>query len=163
MALFRGTFGPMMFVGFAFGLIFAVIGVISSWKIFVKAGRPGWACLIPFYNVYTQFDIVYGNGWKFLLLLIPFYNIYVMIKFYIDLAHAFGQSTAFGVGLILLSLIFMCILAFGDAQYVLGGGRKSSEPERKMSDDEAREAALAKLRAKSAARNAQSDKSPFEQ
>lgn len=98
-------------------LALAVVSYVAMWRVFEKADRPGWAALIPFYNAYTEFDIVYGNGWKFLLLLIPFYNIYVAIKFDIDFAHAYGQSTAFGVGLIFLSTIFTCILGFGSAEY----------------------------------------------
>ena len=98
-------------------LAIAVVSIIAMWKIFEKADRPGWAALIPFYNLYTEFDIVYGNGWKMFLLLIPFYNIYVAIKFYIDLAHAYGQSGAFAVGLIFLTPIFECILGFGSAEY----------------------------------------------
>ena len=52
-----------------------------------------------------------------LLTLIPLYNIYVIIKFYLDLAHAFGKTTGFGIGLIFLSPIFMCILGFDDSTF----------------------------------------------
>lgn len=94
-----------------------IIVLIATWKVFAKAGRPGWAAIIPFYNSYVLFDIVYGQGWKFLLMLIPFYNIYLLFKTYICLAHKFGKSTGFGVGLVFLSFIFMPMLGFGDARY----------------------------------------------
>ena len=94
-----------------------VLLIVINWKIYVKMGRQGWECIIPIYNVYVLFKAMYGNGWKFLLLLIPIYNIYVGCKFCIDMAHRFGKSTGFGVGLIFLSIIFECILAFGDAQF----------------------------------------------
>lgn len=90
----------------------SVLVIIAQWKLFVKAGRHGWAALIPFYNTYTMFDIVYGNGISFLKLLIPFYNIYVMIKFYLDFAVCYGQSAAYGIGLWLLSPVFFPLLAF---------------------------------------------------
>lgn len=118
MATGLATFAGIMMVIWIVAMIISVVLIIAEWKMFKKAGRPGWAALIPFYNMYTIFDIVYGNGWKFLLMLIPLFNIYVMIKLYIDLAYVYGQSTAFGIGLLFLSPIFMCILGFGSAQYV---------------------------------------------
>lgn len=111
-----------------------ILGVIclillsATWKLYKKADRPGWASIIPFYNNYVLFDIVYGNGWKFLLMLIPLFNIYVYIKLYIDLAHIYGKSTGFGVGLIFLNPIFLCILGFGSAEY-LGASANSKQTE----------------------------------
>ena len=64
-----------------------------------------------------MFKIVYGNGWKFLLLLIPIVNIVIAIKYVIDLAKAYGQSTLFGIGMIFVPFIFQLILAFGDSEY----------------------------------------------
>ena len=88
------------------------------WKIFTKAGKPGWAAIVPFYNIYTEFEIAGMNGWMFLLLLIPFVNFIVMIMLYLKLAKAFGKGTGFGIGLIFLNFIFTLILAFGSAEYV---------------------------------------------
>lgn len=97
--------------------IVLIISLVASWKLISKAGEPGWKCLIPIYNVYIMFKIVYGNGWKFLLLLIPIVNIVIAIKYVIDLAKAYGQSTLFGVGMIFVPFIFQLILAFGDSEY----------------------------------------------
>jgi len=99
-------------------LALAVLGIIAMWKIFVKAGEPGWAAIIPFYNLYVLFKITWGNGWKFLLLLIPIANIVFAIITMVKLAKAFGKSGGFAVGLIFLSIIFYCILAFGKSQYM---------------------------------------------
>lgn len=99
-------------------LAFLVLVIIGSWKVFTKAGKPGWACIIPFYSQYCQFDIAWGNGWMFLLTLIPCVNIVVMIIHSIKLAKAFGQGTGFGLGLIFLSPIFYLILGFGSAEYI---------------------------------------------
>lgn len=98
-------------------LVICVLCIVAEWRIFVKAGKPGWACLIPFYNAYVLFQIALGNGWLFLMMLIPLVNIYFGIKCLICLAHRFGKSTAFGIGLLLLSPVFFCILGFGDAKY----------------------------------------------
>ena len=103
----------MQIVSIALGILV----IVANWKLFQKMGLEGWESIIPFYNNYTLFKTLYGNSWMFLLLLIPFYNIYLIFKINIDLAHRFRKSTGFGVGLVLLSVIFLCILAFGDAQY----------------------------------------------
>ncbi len=99
-------------------LAVAVLGIVAMWKIFEKAGEPGWAAIIPFYNLYVLFKITWGNGWKFLFLLIPIANVVFAIITMVKLAKAFGKSGGFAVGLIFLSIIFYCILAFGDAQYI---------------------------------------------
>ena len=96
----------------------AIIGIVAMWKIFEKAGEPGWASIIPFYNIYVLFKITWGNGWKFLFLLIPIVNIVFAIITMVKLAKAFGKSGGFAVGLIFLSVIFYCILAFDQSQYL---------------------------------------------
>jgi len=99
-------------------LAISVLAIVALWKIFVKAGEPGWAAIIPFYNLYVLFKITWGNGWKFLFLLIPFANIVFLIITMVKLAKAFGKSGGFAVGLIFLSVIFYCILAFDQSQYL---------------------------------------------
>jgi len=100
------------------GLAVGVLAIVALWKIFVKAGEPGWAAIIPFYNLYVLFKITWGNGWKFLFLLIPIANIVFLIITMVKLAKAFGKSGGFAVGLIFLSVIFYCILAFDQSQYL---------------------------------------------
>lgn len=99
------------------GIVFALM-IAALWKIFTKAGRPGWKCLIPGYNIWVLFEIICGQGAKMFLLLIPIYGIIVGIKSCIRLAHAFGKSTGFGIGLVFIPYVFLCILAFGSAKYV---------------------------------------------
>ena len=99
-------------------LVIAIIGFIVYWKIFTKAGEAGWKCLIPIYNTYILTKIATGSGVLFLLLLIPVVDIVFMVWLYLQLAKSFGKSTGFGIGLVFLTLIFECILAFGSAQYV---------------------------------------------
>jgi hypothetical protein len=95
-----------------------VFYIVVFWRIFTKAGQPGWASLIPIYNIYILTKIVGREWWWLLLLLIPLVNIVVLFILYIDLAKSFGKSTAFGVGLVLLGIIFAPILAFGEARYI---------------------------------------------
>ena len=107
--------------GICGGLIELAIGVvalIAIWKIFTKAGKPGWAALIPIYNTYTLLEIVGREWWWLLLLLIPGVNVVILIIVIFDLAKSFGKDTGFGFGLLFLSPIFILILGFGKAQYV---------------------------------------------
>lgn len=110
-----------------FSLIITVVTLIANWRIFEKMGHQGWKGLIPFYNTYIQFEMLYGKGAKMFLMLIPFYGLYIAVKFYIDLAHAFNQSTGFGWGLALLGVVFSCILAFGQAEYLDGSHALTGE------------------------------------
>jgi len=99
-------------------LAISVLTLVAMWKIFVKAGRAGWKCLIPFYNTYCLYDIAWGNGWLFLLMFVPCVNVVVGIMMLFKLAKAFGQGTGFGFGLLFLNTIFILILGFGSAEYV---------------------------------------------
>ncbi len=109
-----GAFTVSMIVS----LVICVLTIIAMWKIFTKAGKPGWASIVPLYSQYCLFDIAWGNGWLFLLCFIPCVNLVVMIMLYIKLANAFGKGTGFGIGLILLNTIFVLILGLGDAEYI---------------------------------------------
>jgi hypothetical protein len=107
-------------IGGAFGLIglvFAIVMIASMWKMFVKAGQPGWAAIIPIYNLYILLKIVGRPGWWILLFLIPFVNFIMAIILAIDTAKSFGKGGGFAAGLILLPFIFYPILGFGSAQY----------------------------------------------
>ena len=99
-----------------------VISIIANWKIYSKAGEPGWACLVPIYANVVQFKIVGLNPWLLLLYLIPFVNFVVIAVFAIvvpfRLAKSFGKDLGWGFGLWLLPFIFNLILAFGSSEYV---------------------------------------------
>jgi hypothetical protein len=101
---------PIMLAAFALALAI----MASFWKIHVKAGQPGWTALVPIMNVLVLGKIIGKPGWW---LFVPFLNIYASIVFPLELAKVFGQSTGFGVGLILLPIVFYPMLAFGSATY----------------------------------------------
>lgn len=108
--------GAMMMIVY---LAIAVVCIMGYWKVFVKAGQPGWAILIPFYNIYVLLKIAGRPGWWLLLCLIPIVNIGIAIVVAIDIAKSFGQSTVFGVVLLfLLSVIGYLILGFGNYRYL---------------------------------------------
>lgn len=122
-----------------FILALLVVMVIAFWQIYVKAGEPGWASLVPFYSQYVLFKITWGNGWLFLIptgltfvsqvleragtgnfLAFPIYlaSCAIGIMTVWKLAKAFGKGGGFAVGLFFLSPIFLCILGFGSARYL---------------------------------------------
>ncbi len=93
-------------------LALSVLIIVSLWKIFTKAGKPGWAAIVPIYNVIVLVQITGLPLWYIILLLIPIVNIYAIFKIYIELAHKFGKSTGFGVLMVFFSGICIPILAF---------------------------------------------------
>ena len=111
---------------FAWILIFCVIMnllvltvvAIGKWKVFEKAGKPGWAAIIPIYNLYVILEIAELPTWYLVLYFIPFANIYVQIYSSIELAKKFGEKVGFAIGLFLLPIIFWPILGFGKSEYL---------------------------------------------
>jgi hypothetical protein len=99
------------------GLLIALLLIVAMWKVFTKAGQPGWASIIPIYNLYVWCKIVGRPWWWILLMLIPFVNFIILIILSIDTAKSFGKGAGFGIGLALLGIIFWPILGFGSAQY----------------------------------------------
>ena len=101
-----------------FWLAIVVIVIVGGWKMFEKAGQPGWAILIPFYNLYIMLKIAGRPGWWLILYLIPLVNIVIAIVVAIDIAKAFGQSAVFGFFLLfLLGGIGYLVLGFGNYRY----------------------------------------------
>lgn len=148
--------------GYTFGmllpLIIAILMIVAMWKIYVKAGAPGWGVLVPIYNVYLLFKIAWKTKMCWIMLacmLLPgvlsgfvvgvsgsetlatIFALLVMVGFVVasvigiintvKLAKAFGKGGGFAVGLIFLSIIFYCILAFGKAQYIGPEGNEKEE------------------------------------
>lgn len=94
-----------------------ILMLVSMWKMFTKAGQPGWASIVPIYNTIILIKMANLSMIYLLFLCIPFLNIYAIFKIYIEIAHKFGKSSGYGVGMIFLSVIFIPMLAFGDATY----------------------------------------------
>ncbi len=97
---------------------FVVFIIAAMWKVFEKAGQPGWAAIIPIYNTYIMTKIGGKPGWWVLVMLIPFVNIIFSIWLTNMISKSFGKDEGFTVGLILLGFIFWPILGFGSAKYL---------------------------------------------
>lgn len=109
-------------------MVFVVVTIVGMWKVFEKAGIPGWKALIPVYNTWLMMEMSGKPGWWALVGLasgIPVINIVavpVAIVMYVlaslELGKAFGKSTVFSVfGLIIFSFVGMLMLGFGDDKY----------------------------------------------
>jgi hypothetical protein len=98
-------------------LAVTVVVLAGFWKVFTKAGQPGWACIVPFYNIYVMTQIAGKPAWWILLFFIPIANLIVAILLFVAIAEKFGKGAGFGVGMALLGFIFIPILGFSDAQY----------------------------------------------
>ena len=109
-----GVFGIILWL---LVLLVLAFSLFCMWKLFVKAGYEGWKALIPIYNTYCFFEMTWGNGWLMLLSLIPFVNFVILILTYHKLAAAFGKGIGFTVGLLFAPVVFLPLLAFGDAEY----------------------------------------------
>jgi uncharacterized protein DUF5684 len=113
-------------------IIIWVIMVVAQWKIYEKAGKPGWAAIIPIYNIIVLLEIVGKPVWWIFLLLIPCVNIIFAIWITNLLSKSFGQSEGFTVGLLLLGIVFYPILGFGNYKYLgpagLSGGIQPINP-----------------------------------
>lgn len=104
------------FFSFVIFMAIVVFLVASIWKIYVKAGEPGWTCLIPIYNLYIFLKIIGRPWWWIILAVIPIVSLVLLITPF-DLAKRFDKGVGFGFGLLFLGFIFYPILGFGDAEY----------------------------------------------
>ncbi len=98
-------------------LTVSVLIIAGQWIIFQKAGHAGWKSLVPLYNMYILMQIAGKPGWWMFLLFIPLVGLIVYLFAMLSLAKKFGRSELFGVGLLLLPMIFFPLLAFGGSQY----------------------------------------------
>jgi len=121
--------GPLVWVCCTVEIILFILWIVALWKIFSKAGQPGWAAIIPIYNLFIWCKIVGRPAWWLLLWLICFPIFHIVLS--IDLAKSFGKGVGFGIGLIFLPFIFAVILGFGSAQYrgpSAAGGMAAPQP-----------------------------------
>ncbi len=117
-AYFAESVAGLGIVFWIFYFIFIIFFIVVMWKIFVKAGKPGWGCLVPIYNIILQLQIAGRSGWWILLFLIPYVNIFFAVVIVLDIAKAFGKDDSlFEAGMIFLPFIFFPILAFDSSEY----------------------------------------------
>ena len=109
--------GGAMLVLLVIELVIALLMIISVWKVFSKAGQPGWASIVPIYNGIVLLQVAGKPVWWIILFFVPVANLIVGILTLASLAKAFGRGAGTVIGLILLPIIFWPILGFGSAEY----------------------------------------------
>ncbi len=114
----ESTGGSGMGLFLVIELAVLIFMLAALWRVYAKAGHPGWASLIPIYNFYVMLQIAGKPGWWLLLMFVPIANIIVAILTVVSLAKSFGKGGGFAVGMIFLPIIFYPILGFGDAKYI---------------------------------------------
>jgi hypothetical protein len=98
-------------------LAVVIFFIAAGWKLFEKAGQPGWACIVPIYSTLVMLKIVGKPWWWLLMLIIPGVNLIFAIWMINMLSKSFGKDEGYTVGLILLGIVFYPMLAFGSATY----------------------------------------------
>lgn len=116
-----GIMAAMGAFAFFYFLILLIV-IVGMWKVFEKAGKPGWAAIIPIYNLIVLLEIVGKPVWWIILLLIPFVNFIIIILLYHQLSLSFGQGIGMTILLIILPFVAFPVLGFGSAKYVGAGG-----------------------------------------
>lgn len=99
-------------------IAFALIG--GLWKLFEKAGEPGWAALVPIYNGVVLLKIAGKPAWWLVLFFIPLVNLIATFMVAVAVSERFGKGTGFALGLVLVPYVFYPILGFGKSQYTGG-------------------------------------------
>lgn len=112
--LIAGGMGLVFMLGM---LVVAIICIVGMWKLFEKAGKPGWACIIPFYSAWVLMEILGFPGYYMLILFVPLvgtlFGLYCMFK----LPQMFGKDMVWGILSVFFAPIVILMLGFGDAQY----------------------------------------------
>lgn len=99
-------------------LVVIVLAIIGNWKLFTKAGKPGWACIIPIYNIIVFLQVAKKPLWWCLIIIfVPFANLIFQILMLHAISQRFGRGVGTTLGLIFFPIIFMLILGFGRAEY----------------------------------------------
>ena len=112
-------FGAVIMVYVAIAVVVSVVMIASMWKLFEKAGKPGWAALIPVYNTIVALEVAGRPWWWVLLMFIPVANVVFAIMYLLDFVKSYGKDTAFGVLSIFFPYVMFPILAFSkDAKYL---------------------------------------------
>ena len=106
-----------LIMGLIIPLAIIALFIASLWVIFTKAGKPGWASIVPIYNTIVLLEIAGKPWWWIFGFMVPVVNLVVIIMVYHIISTSFGKSSGYTVGMILLPFVFLPMLAFSDAEY----------------------------------------------
>ncbi|MEE1946124.1 DUF5684 domain-containing protein [Pedobacter sp. KR3-3] len=123
-SIFAGIFLTIWLIS----LVLGIISIAGMWKTFEKAGKPGWAAIIPIYNIYVMIEIVGKPSIWLLWCILPCVNFVFCIWLLNLMSKSYGKSEGFTVGLFFLGFIFWPILGFGDAKYLGPSAAEAQNP-----------------------------------
>ena len=92
------------------GLIVSILAIVGTWRLFVRAGEPGWAAIVPIYNIVVWLRVANKPVWWIVGLLVPVVNVVVAFLVWREIAARFGRGTGFAIGLLLLAPIFLFMI-----------------------------------------------------
>lgn len=121
--------GGLTLIALLIFLIVLVIYIVGFWKVFEKAGKPGWASIVPFYGNWILIEIA-GLHWIYFVFLlddfiIELFGITGNLTFILNLAalyssfmysynisKKFNKGTGFSILLFLFGIVGYPILGF---------------------------------------------------
>jgi hypothetical protein len=105
------------------GLIIGIFAIVCLWRVFGKAGEPGWYAIIPIWNAIVMLKIAGKPWWWIFLFFIPILNIVLFVMAMLGFGRAFGKGGAFSFFLLFcFQIIGIAIIAFDSSRYVGPGG-----------------------------------------
>jgi hypothetical protein len=117
--IFAESWSSQVFGGFngVIGFIWWILVIIGGWKMLVKADKPGWGIIIPFYNTYLLCKVAGRPGWWLILFFIPIVNIIIWLIVALNISENFGHGAGYGILLWLFTPIMLLVLGFGSDEY----------------------------------------------
>ena len=112
------VFAAVGMIGLVIYLGIIVLTLAGLWAAFAKAGKPGWAAIIPIYNIIVLLEISNKELWWIILFFIPCVNVIAAFIVYIEFAKAYGFGAGMGIGIVLVPFICLPIIGFGKCKYV---------------------------------------------
>ncbi len=100
-----------------FAIASSILVAIGQWAAYKKAGKKGWAALVPIYNTIVLLEIAELPTWYVILTLLPFVNVYIMVKTYIEFVKKYRLNTVYAVGLLLAPIVFWLLIGLGTSKY----------------------------------------------
>ena len=66
-------------------LLLVILPSVGLYKLFIRAGRPGWQAFIPFYNTWVMLEVAKKPKWWFFAQFVPiagwFFSLVILIEF----------------------------------------------------------------------------------
>ena len=95
-----------------------LVFVVGTWRLYTKAGQPGWMAFIPILNALGLLKMAGKPVWWIVPMFIPVIHFIPWFFIAQGLSKSFGKGALFGLGLCVLPFVFAPMLGFSDARYL---------------------------------------------